>query len=81
MQIVHHSKDATQRREAERKGNEDKENYHPRDIDADRVPRGRRLLERGGCRDERASGCSGAERRGTVAEERREEREVSSWLL
>jgi hypothetical protein len=74
MQIVHHSTDATQRREverlAERKGNEEKENYHPREIDTDRVPRGRRLLERGGCRDENVGVCSGAERRGTAAEER-----------
>jgi hypothetical protein len=73
MQIVHHSTDATQRREVEwlveRKGNEEKENYHPREIDADRVPRGRRLLEWGGCRDESAGACSGAERRGTTAEE------------
>jgi hypothetical protein len=38
MQIVHHSKDVTQRREAEglaqRKGNEEKENYHPKELEA-----------------------------------------------
>jgi hypothetical protein len=38
MQIVHHSTDATQRREAERlaerKGNEEKENSHPKEIEA-----------------------------------------------
>jgi hypothetical protein len=38
MQIVHHSMDATQRREAERlaerKGNEEKENSHPKEIEA-----------------------------------------------
>jgi hypothetical protein len=38
MQIVHQSTDATQRREAEwlaeRKGNEEKENSHPKEIEA-----------------------------------------------
>jgi hypothetical protein len=37
MQIVHHSTNATQRREAERlaerKGNEEKENSHPKEIE------------------------------------------------
>jgi hypothetical protein len=38
MQIVHHSTDATQRREgeqlAQRKANDEKENSHPREIEA-----------------------------------------------
>jgi hypothetical protein len=85
MQIVHHSTDATQRTEGERlaqmKGNDEKENSHPREIEAGQGS-SRAVVARARWFQRRARRwLLGAERRGTSAEERREERESAVACL
>jgi hypothetical protein len=81
MQIMHHSTDATQMREAERlaerKGNEEKENSHPKEIEAGQGS-SRAAVARARCFQRRArrrllgSGeernCGGREKRGERSE-------------